>query len=205
MTLLSTAYLGNIQYYSKLLGAEQVVIEQWENYQKQSFRNRCLIMTAGGVATLSIPVLKTSGEKTAIRDVRIDYSKAWQHQHWYSITSAYRNSPYFEHFEDEFAPFYRKRCDFLWDFNAAIQDTVCRLLGVRPRIEYSSEYIVAGEGDSDFRTSISPKTRLRSDDEDFLPAPYYQVFSDRFDFTANLSIIDMLFCEGKFMNQTINK
>lgn len=197
MLILSTAYLGNIQYYSKLIRTgEQVVIEQHENYQKQSFRTRCDILAANGVITLTIPVLKTSGEKTPIRDTRIDYSKAWQHQHWISIVSAYQGSPYFDFYRDDFEPFYQKRYDFLWDFNEALQRTVLGLLEIDPAIEYSDEYICPAEGDGDFRNALSPKPRLNLPDPDFRAEPYYQVFSEKYGFIPNLSIIDLIFCEG---------
>lgn len=197
MLILSTAYLGNIQYYTKLLQtATPVVIEQHEHFVKQSYRNRCDILCANGTVSLTVPVYKSSGEKTLIRDVRIDYSKSWQHQHWNSIHSAYKGSPYFDYFGELFEPFYRKRIDFLWDFNRAMQQVALELLGIRPDFRYSDDYLRPGTNDQDLRHSLSPKPRLHRPDAAFRPAPYYQVFSERYDFVPNLSIIDLIFCEG---------
>ena len=197
MIILSTAYLGNIQYYTKLLQtAEPVAIEQHENFVKQSFRSRCDILGANGPVSLSVPVYKTSGEKTPIREVRIDYSKAWQHQHWNSIHSAYKNSPYFDYFGELFEPFYQKKTEFLWDLNARMQETIFGILGISPEFTYSEEYVRPTAEDKDFRNSLSPKPRLHQTDPAFTPETYYQVFSERAAFVPNLSIIDLIFCEG---------
>lgn len=196
MILLSTAYLGNIQYYSKLLGAEEAVIEAHENYQKQSSRNRCEILCANGVVPLVIPVEKRSGEKTRITEVRIDNTAPWQKQHWNSIVSAYRNSPYFDHFEERFVPFYQKKYTFLFDFNQLMQHTVLQCLNIELPVRYTEKYVENLPDGTDFRNSISRKKRLFREDPAFRVIPYYQVFSEKFDFFENLSIIDLLFCEG---------
>ena len=99
MILLPTAYLGNLQYYSKLLSGE-ACIDLHEHYLKQSYRNRCDILSAGGVMSLTVPVYHTGGVGTPTREIRIDYSKRWQHRHWQAIVSAYRGSPYFAHYEE---------------------------------------------------------------------------------------------------------
>lgn len=193
--ILATAYLGNIQYYTKLLSGE-AVIDLNENYQKQSYRNRCDILTANGISSLTVPVLKLSGERIMTRDVRIDNSKKWQHQHYQAIVSAYRGSPYFLYYEDEFAPCYRKRYDFLADLNNELQEIVLRLLGTDIRPRWSEAPIPVTGAEDDFRNSLSPKARLQRPDPDFRPQPYYQVFAERFDFAPNLSVLDLLCCEG---------
>ncbi len=188
MPILSTAYLGNIRYYARLLAAEPVVIDLGEHYRKQSYRNRCEILGPNGVIALTVPVYKTSGEKTAVRDVRIDPTKAWQHQHWHSIRSAYGNSPFFEHYAPRFEGFYKKRYGFLRDWNHDLQQAVLHALGVRPAISYSDSY-----------TGILPE------EGDFTPEPYHQVFSDRFPFIPNLSVLDLLFCEGPAAEAVIRR
>ncbi len=196
MVILPTAYLGNIQYYTKLLSGK-AVIELHEHFQKQSFRNRCTILSANGPIMLSVPVHKTSGEKTPIRDVRIDYLKAWQHQHWMSIVSAYRNSPYFAEYEDDLKPFYEKRWTFLIDLNADLQTKILHLLDVNPQIAFTKKYEKGyGPDVPDLRQGLSDKVRLHRPDPGFSPAPYYQVFSEKMDFAPNLSILDLLCCEG---------
>ena len=193
--ILSTAYLGNVQYYAKLLSGK-AVIDLYEHYRKQSYRNRCDILTANGTGPLIVPVLQPSGIKKPTRDIRIDSSKKWQHQHWQAIVSAYRSSPYFVHYEERFATFYRRRYDFLVDLNAELQQTVLDLLRMKPRIAYSESYVQNPDPAEDFRDALSPKPRLQRPDPAFRAAPYYQVFTERYPFAANLSIIDLLFCEG---------
>jgi hypothetical protein len=197
MLILSTAYLGNIQYYTKLLqGGEAVVIEWHENFVKQSGRNRCLILGADGVIPLIVPVHKTSGQKTPILQVRIDHSKRWQHQHWNSIHSAYKNSPYFDHYAEGFERFYSQRFDRLWELNEALQQAVFGALGVQPQVGYSDEYLRPEAPEKDFRNAFSDKPRLQRPDPAFCPEPYYQVFSEKMDFVPNLSILDLLMCQG---------
>ena len=99
--LLSTAYLPNLQYLSAVLNADSVIIENHENFIKQTYRNRCDIITANGKLSLTIPLIKQS-DKELISDKKICYSEKWQQQHWRTITSAYNGSPYFEFYEDKF-------------------------------------------------------------------------------------------------------
>ena len=196
MIVLSTAYLGNIQYYSKLLSDEECFIEANENYIKQSYRNRCDILSANGVISLSIPVIKRHGEKMPIREVEIDYTMPWQKQHWKSIVSAYKSSPFFDYYEELFIPHYTRKAKYLIDFNQRLMDTVAVCLGVSIEVPYTDKYVMYSPGVRDFRNTISPKSRLRREDSDFFARPYYQVFSEKFPFQPNLSIIDLLFCEG---------
>ncbi len=197
MIILSTAYFGNIQYYSKLLHlAEPVTIDLGEHYRKQSFRSRCEILGANGVIPLTVPVLKTSGTKTPTGAVRIDPTKAWQHRHWNSIRSAYRNSPYFDHYAKCFEPLYRRRYELLWELNRDAQQTVLDALGMHANITYSDTYVDPTPADHDWRDALSDKPRLHRPDPDFELEPYYQVFSERMVFVPNLSVLDLLFCEG---------
>ena len=198
MILLSTAYLGNIHYYSKLLSGRPAVIDTGEHYRKQSFRNRCEILGANGVITLTVPVLKRSGEKTPVGEVRIDPTKAWHRQHWHSIRSAYRNSPFFDHYSERFEAFYQKPYEFLWEWNRDLQACVLDALGVPSNFSYSKTYIESSPADRDWRDGLSGKPRLQRIDPDFSPVPYYQVFYPEAQnaFIPNLSILDLLFCEG---------
>lgn len=197
MILLSTAYFGNIEYYGKLLGRDKCVIEMSENYVKQSYRNRCEILGANGVISLSIPVVKQHNQKVCTRDVEIDYSTNWQHQHWRSITSAYSNSPFFEHYADYLAPYFSQKERYLVIFNNLIQNKIFELLNVSPHIQHSVEYSsYLDQYSKDYRNSISPKKRLNCNKEPYVAKEYYQVFSDRMPFYPNLSILDLLFCEG---------
>lgn len=196
--LLSTAYLGPVQYYSKLLRYPEIIIEQHENYPKQTYRNRCRILGGNGVLTLSIPVDKGPELKVKTKDVRIAYAEDWQRLHWRTIVSAYNNSPFFPYYEDEFAPFYHeKRWKYLIDFNLEIQEKVMELLELDSNINLSSEYRKETTSNIiDLREVIHPKRQKKRPDPHFHPESYTQVFEEKFDFQPNLSIIDLFFNEG---------
>ncbi|MDR1341150.1 MAG: WbqC family protein [Prevotellaceae bacterium] len=187
---LSTAYLPNIQYFSKLLYGEAIV-EQHENYLKQTFRNRCEILTANGLMSLTVPV-RHGGSKIKIRDVRIDYADNWQRLHWRTICTAYHSSPFFMYYEDDFLPFFSEREEFLFDFNCKMLCKLIELTGLKTEISLSENYLQ--NCDMDCRYTISPK--IKTEDPDFSPVPYYQVFSSKFGFQPNLSILDLLCNEG---------
>lgn len=204
MILLSTAYFGNIQYYSKLYSGEEVLIEEHENYTKQSFRNRCDILSGNGVISLSIPIKKESGrDKIPIREVEIEYVMEWQKQHWRSIVSAYGSSPFFEFYDYLFEPLFKKKEKYLLDHNNNCMDVVCGCIKKKVEIGKTTDFMET-EGDQtilDYRQSLSPKAALQKEDPYFTAVEYYQVFAEKFPFQKNLSILDLLFCEG---NDTLN-
>ncbi len=203
MTLLPLAYLGNVQYFTKLC-FEDAVIDLREHYVKQSYRTRCDILGPAGVVTLSVPVVKSPNDrKAAMGDVRIDYSKRWRHNHRQALLSAYKGSPYFDYYFDAFEPFYIERYELLADFNLGLTRLALRLLGYEPELRFAENYLspeaAAAQGHADFRSSLSPKPRLWRPDPAFAPRPYYQLFADKHRSTGcvvNLSIVDLLFCEG---------
>ncbi|GHT51736.1 hypothetical protein FACS189440_21110 [Bacteroidia bacterium] len=190
---LSTAYLAPVEYYRMLINAPQVIIEKQDNYVKQTYRNRCVIASANGLQTLSIPIVKPDSPKCPTRDIRIAEHDDWQHLHWNAIVSAYNSTPFFEYYADDFRPFYEKQPGFLFDFNEQLRELVCSLLDISPAVSYSSKYIQNIKPDElDLREAIHPKkTPLTKDFK-----PYYQVFEHKYGFQANLSIIDLLFNMG---------
>ena len=188
MTILPSAYMPSVEYVARLL-REDAVIDLGENYVKRSERNRALILSANGVMPLTVHVENANRPRQPMRDVRIDYSKRWQHQHWVSILSAYKSSPYFDYFADAIEPFYRREWQFLVDYNMEYLDALLRLLGSNAAVKTSEQYIVATAEDNDFR----PKQKNGST---FVAEPYFQVFSDRIPFQENLSILDLVMCEG---------
>ena len=191
--LLSTAYMAPIQSYARIFRTPVAWEERCESFLKQTYRNRCIILSANGPLTLSIPVVH-SGSNVPISEIRISEQGNWQRHHWYSIVSAYDKSPYFEYYADEFIPFFEKKWELLADFNAAIRDTVLRLLGIEAKIKNTTEYAKDFQGE-DCRDLISPKRPL-ADDSRFVPQPYWQVFHNKFGFVPGLSIIDLLFNMG---------
>ena len=218
--LLSTTYFGPIQWYQKLYRAECVQIEQWESFQKQTYRNRCLIATTQGVQALTVPIERLS-TVNYIKDIRISDHGNWRHLHWNALQSAYGESPFFEYYQDDIRPFYEKRWDYLLDFNEAIRVKMCELIDIQPKVDYSKEftdyrlqitddYTVGSERLAsissvnskpstvnyikDYRSAIRPKNPEA--DPDFESRPYYQVWQQKNGFLANLSILDLLFNMG---------
>jgi len=187
------AYLAPVEYYSAMKNAENVFLENCDFYIKQTYRNRCHIATANGIMALSIPVVKSGGEKVLTRDIRISDHTDWQLHHWKSIESAYNSTPFFEYYKDDLLPFYEKRWEFLWDFNWEIQQKVLELLELDAEIHLTTEYKLSLENDAlDLRERIHPKKENPDSDAKL----YYQVFDQKFGFLPNLSIIDLLFNMG---------
>ena len=188
---ISTAYLGPVQQYSKMFHFPEVRIETSENYLKQSYRNRCIIAGANGPLPLSVPIVKPDTLKCLTKDIRISDHGNWRHLHWNAIVSAYNSTPFFEYYEDDFAPFYEKKYEFLFDFNEELRMLICQLLDIQPQIQYTTSF--EADVENDFRW-IRPKQDIA--DPSFLLKPYYQVFQDKHGFIPNLSIIDLLFNTG---------
>ena len=180
--------MPSVEYVARLL-REECVIDLGENYVKRSERNRAAILSANGVMQLTVHVENANRPRQPMRDVKIDYSKRWQHQHWVSILSAYKSSPYFDHYAEELEPFYRREWRYLVDYNMEYLQTLLRLLGAKCEVQVSEQYVEATEGDLDLR----PK---HNEGSTFVAEPYVQVFSDRMPFVENLSVLDLLLCEG---------
>ncbi|MDR0738184.1 MAG: WbqC family protein [Prevotellaceae bacterium] len=200
--LLTTAYWPPVQAFCKMAGAATLVLEQHEHYVKQTYRNRCLIYSANGVLPLTVPVAKTPGVKMPIRDVRIDYSEPWQRMHWRAIEAAYRSSAFFAYYADDFRPFYERKEKFLFDLNEQILRLALDLAGLKITITYTGKFeagnltsVTAHDECRDERYRITPKLPF-PDDKKFKPQHYYQVFSSRNGFAANLSVLDLLCNEG---------
>lgn len=189
--LLSTTYFGPVQWFQKLYRAEHVEIEQWESFQKQTYRNRCLIATTNGIQALTIPVVR--GTSPLIKDIQISDHGNWRHLHWNALQSAYGESPFFEYYQDDLFPFFEKRWTFLLDFNEEIRTKISELIDIQPNVSYTEDYS-SSPSMRDFRMAINPKHP--EPDPDFVPKPYYQVYQQKHGFLPNLSILDLLFNMG---------
>ena len=193
--LLQTTYFGPVQWYQKLCRYDHCLIEQYDSYQKQTYRNRCLIATANGVQALTVPVSCDSvagTDKCLVKDVRISDHNQWRRVHWNALQSAYSESPFFEYYADDIRPFFEQKYDFLIDFNEAIRQKMCELIDIHPDVAYTSAYVPTHT--HDYREVIHAKHP--QPDADFQAKPYWQVFQHKHGFQANLSILDLLFCMG---------
>ncbi len=193
---LTSAYLAPVQYYTKLFACRRAYVEGYDHYMKQTYRNRCVIATADGPLTLSIPTEKPETPKCLMKDIRISDHGNWRHLHWTALESAYSNSPFFEYYQDDFRPFYEKKYPFLYDFNEELRRLVCRLIDLDPEVLPTTDYKqLFAPDETDWRERIHPK-RDWHEDEAFRPQPYYQVFREHYGFLPNLSIVDLLFNMG---------
>lgn len=193
---LSTAYFAPVSYYAALLAYDKVVIEQWCNYTKQTYRNRCHIAGANGILPLSVPVVKPDTLKCPTRDIRISDHGEWRHLHWNAIASAYGSSPFFEYYQDDIRPFFEKHYEYLFDFNEEIRHKMCELLEIEPPVVYSPQYAHPLPGETDWREAIHPKKKTTETAPSIRLRPYYQVFADKYGFLPDLSIIDLLMNMG---------
>jgi hypothetical protein len=186
-------YLPPVTYFSALNTHNlNFIFEKNEYFPKQTFRNRASIASPNGVLDLIVPVVKGSKVHTPVKDVKISYDFKWQRLHWLSLQACYRNSAYFEYYEDEMAPFYEKKCNFLLDYNLELLNWIFKQLKQNPIYTLSSEFDKEYTNDLDYRTQLNNKKYLSE-----LPAKkYFQVFSDRNDFLPHLSIVDLLFNQG---------
>lgn len=203
--LLSSAYFAPIRYFSKLAVYPEVYLEKDENFIKQTYRNRTVILGANGPIPLIVPVEKGRGQKILIKDLRIAYDEEWQRNHWRTIFSAYNSSPFFEYYADDIEPFFRKKYEFLFDFNLKATETLIELLELETTIELTGNFEQVPENCLNFREQISPKTHLIDADPQFVPQPYTQVFSEKFGFVPDLSILDLLFNEGPSAGDVLEK
>jgi len=198
--LLSTAYLPPINYFAYMLKSQTVIIENYENYTKQSYRNRCYIAGANGIQSLHIPVKKTAA-KMQINEVKIDNDSNWQTNHWQSIISAYNNSPFFEYYQHDFEAFYKKKFTYLLEYNTLLTNKILELIQINIRLKPSDSFFpVHPDNSADLRYRIHPKL---SDNSAF--PSYYQVFDIKYGFLPNLSIIDLLFNIGNESGMYLQK
>lgn len=190
--LLHPSYCPDI-VTTALVAQHDICWEVWDNYQKQTYRNRCYISTDQGKHLLSIPIKHAGGAegRQLYRDVRPDNQYPWQRLHWRGLQTAYRSSPFFEFFEEDFAPLYHQRFGFLLDFNFRTIEIITRCLDLEMKSEQTSGFNVGTDTMTDARFLVNAKT-----ERPVKLKPYNQVFQDKHGFVAGLSVLDLLFNEG---------
>jgi hypothetical protein len=189
--LVSTAYLPPSEYFSLILHADKVLVESEENYLKQSYRNRCYILSAHGPQPLSVPVYLGSQHKTPLKEIRIDYSKRWQQVHLRAITASYSSSPYFQFYIENIEKIIARKTDFLFDLNMELTGSVLKMLGLNINMARTTDFKPVVEAEYDFRYIISPKRNPQ-----FIVKEYIQVFDTSKGIDHRLSIIDLIFNTG---------
>ena len=182
--LFSTAYLPPIAYVAALSTHREALIEVMETFPKQTYRNRTEIMTAGGVRTLSVPVVRNNHSRT--EEVGIDYKERWNIIHLRTIAAAYSASPYYLYYKDELEEILTQRYERLVDLNDALLQWILRTPKSDCQVHHTQEFVK--EHPDDYRDTFSPKHPYPTDGH----KPYYQVFADRLPFTPNLSFLDLL-------------
>lgn len=189
--ILSTAYFPPIEFFALLAENSVVYLDACEHYQKQSWRNRCRILTANGPMDLRVPVVHGKDLfHTPVKDVAVDYSTPWVEATEYAMESAYSSSPYFIYYKDELFAILDSHPRTLWDLNLKLIDFFVRKIGFAVDIRATEEYARTDCG-ADYRQLIHPKRQ-----SDYVGRPYWQVFREKFGFVPGLSVMDLLFNEG---------
>jgi hypothetical protein len=185
-------YLPCIAYFSSISSFEEITVERYEHFNKQTFRNRCHINTANGRETLVIPLTSKHG-KTLITDIKIDYNQKWLNNHWRTIQSAYGKAPFFPHYSDELHDVLYKRYVFLYELNLNLLTLCLKWLSLKIKVSETLSFEKVDLPIKDLRNVINAKKPTEGNNY-YQSYAYYQVFGSMFE--KNLSIIDAVFCEG---------
>ena len=193
MKIIELQYLPQIQYFTLLIEEQELKIDKDEYFVKQSFRNRCRILTANGVDELTVPVLGAK-KKKYVRDVKIDYSQKWLNRHQRAIQSAYGKAPFYEYYIEELWAVYKKGHKYLFDLSGELLTQCLDFLQLDIKPQFTDAYYsLENTPENDLRSKISPKTNSEAINP-YTQETYQQVFGNNF--VDNLSVIDLIFCEG---------
>ena len=190
--LIHPTYFPSISHYVAMLQADSVTFEMEDNFQKQTNRNRMYIYSPNGVQMLNIPIKHSKDKHQKYKDVRIENDFGWQKNHFKSLEAAYRTSPFFEYFEDDFRPLFEKKHEFLMDLNFEVFELVNDSLGINIQLEKTTEFFHEVSDYIDFRPLVNGKKDTTQLQE------YNQVFNEKHGFINNVSILDLLFNEGRY-------
>lgn len=190
-TLLHPTYFPSISHYIAMVQAEEIEFEVDDNFQKQTNRNRMYIYSANGLQMLNIPVKHSKEKHQKYKDIHIENAFDWQKNHFKSLEASYRTSPFFEYFEDDILPIFQKKHTFLLDLNFEIFDVINNCLGISFPFTKTTEYFHTVENTKDLRYLANGKK------DTTVLEPYTQVFNEKYGFINNLSILDLLFNEGR--------
>ena len=191
MILLHPTSFPNIGHFSAIIQAEKSVFEGYDNYVKQTYRNRYEIYSPNGKLPLTVPVNYTQKNRQLYKDVKIANEDHWQQQHLKSLQTAYNMSPFYEFYENELMPIFTKPFDFIFDFNLKCLEVLCDCLQIQLDIDFTESFEISPKDLLDYREWVNPKATKP------IPfKPYTQVFTDKYGFIPNLSILDLLFNEG---------
>jgi hypothetical protein len=190
-TLIHPTYLPNLSQFVAMIKTDDLVFEVYDNYQKQTYRNRASIYGANGKLDLNVPVIYSQKNRQLYKDVKIFNSDNWQLQHLKSLESAYRTSPFFEYYIDDLMPLFTLEAEYIMDYNFKCLELIFECLQVRfkysitQRFETKSKHILDGRLLANSRKEIPQNFKT-----------YAQVFDNKHGFLSNLSILDLLFNEG---------
>ena len=192
--LIHPTYFPSISHFVAMAQSEKIVFEMEDNFQKQTNRNRTYIYSPNGIQLLNIPVKHSKEIHQKTKDVKIETDFDWQKQHFKSLEAAYRSSPFFEYFEDEIHPIFEKKHTFLTDLNFEAMQIVAKCLRMKFEYDTTAEYFRELDSNTilDFRALADGKKDLSQFE------PYTQVFEEKHGFLNNVSILDLLFNEGRY-------
>lgn len=196
LPVLAAHYLPDAFFFYLGMQSKVILIEANENYQKNSFRNRCDILSANGPLSLSVPLRKGKNTALPIREVEIAFDMPWHKKHWQAIRSAYGSSPFFEHYEMQIKETLLNPPHLLFDFNLSLIQLLIKLSGLDIQISLTDTY--EKEYDPEFYLDLRDAKRYQAYKSSISVPTYEQVFSDKFEFQRGLSFLDLLMCQGPY-------
>ncbi len=197
--LIHPGYFPSVSHFVAIAQSDLVTFEMDDNFQKQTNRNRMYIYSPNGIQLLNIPIKHSKEAHQKTKDVKLETAFDWQKQHFKSLEAAYRTSPFFEYFEDDIAPIFQKKHTFLMDLNLETMSIVSKCLGLAFDYNETTEYFHEVTDKTDLRALINGK----KDTSVF--EPYTQVFGEKYGYLNNLSILDLLFNEGRYALDYLKK